>query len=169
MSRYTQLELTKLPKGFMLIEVLIALALFAISAVILVDGAFIASRVARNMQDTRELEQDLLWVRSEVLKITDYEKFSEGGEIEALSMGTVVWEASVEMTELLDLYKVVISLDYDGNEDFGIEPGVRQSAMYLLRPKWGAHSEFSSDRTRLEDDRRRKMKEHQDARRRESL
>ena len=150
----------------MLIEVLIALALFALSAVILVDGAFIASRVAREMKDTRELEQDLLWVRSEVLKIADYEKFSEGGELEALSMGGVGWEATVEMTEVLDLYKVVLHLEYEGNEDYGIEPGERESSMYLLRPTWGNHREFSSDRTRLLDDRRRKMQEYQDDRKR---
>lgn len=150
----------------MLIEVLIALALFALSAVILVDGAFIASRVAREMKDTRELEQDLLWVRSEVLKIADYEKFSEGGELEALSMGGVGWEATVEMTEVLDLYKVVLRLEYEGNEDYGIEPGERESSMYLLRPTWGNHREFSSDRTRLLDDRRRKMQEYQDDRKR---
>lgn len=150
----------------MLIEVLIALALFALSAFILVDGAFIASRVAREMKDTRELEQDLLWVRSEVLKIADYEKFSEGGELEALSMGGVGWEATVEMTEVLDLYKVVLRLEYEGNEDYGIEPGERESSMYLLRPTWGNHREFSSDRTRLLDDRRRKMQEYQDDRKR---
>jgi len=50
----------KLESGFMLIEVLIALALFGLSAVFLVDGAFIASRTIRVMKDTRELEQDLL-------------------------------------------------------------------------------------------------------------
>ena len=50
----------------MLIEVLIALALFGLAAVYLVDGAFVASRVVRVMKDTREIEQDLLWVRSEV-------------------------------------------------------------------------------------------------------
>ena len=53
----------------MLVEVLIALALFGLSAVILVDGAFVATRVAREMVDTRELEQDLIWVRSQVLGI----------------------------------------------------------------------------------------------------
>ena len=42
-------------------EVLIALAIFGLSAVYLVDGAFIASRTIRVMKDTRELEQDLLW------------------------------------------------------------------------------------------------------------
>jgi hypothetical protein len=158
-----------LKSGFMLVEVLIALALFGLSAVILVDGAFVATRVARKMEDTRELEQDLIWARSQILGISDYEKFSEGGDIEALSMGEVTWETEVEMTDVLDLYRVVLRLDYDGNEDYGIEPGIRESAMYLFRPTWGSHNDFSSDRGRLLDDRRRKMQDHQDDRRRQSL
>ena len=67
-----------LVRGFMLIEVLIALALFGLSAVFLVDGAFVASRVARDMKDTRELEQDLIWVRSEVLKGVIMKRFPRG-------------------------------------------------------------------------------------------
>jgi len=154
--------------GFMLVEVLIALALFGLSAVILVDGAFVATRVAREMVDTRELEQDLIWVRSQILRIADYEKFSEGGEIESLSMGGVSWETEVEMTDVLDLYKVVLRLEYEGNEDYEIEAGERESAMYLLRPTWGGHGDFSTDRARLLDERRRKMQDHQDERRRNS-
>ena len=155
--------------GFMSVEVLIALALFGLSAVILVDGAFVATRVAREMEDTRELEQDLIWARSQILGISDYEKFSEGGDIEALSMGEVTWETEVEMTDVLDLYRVVLRLDYDGNDDYGVEPGTRESAMYLLRPTWGSHKDFASDRGRLLDDRRTKMQDHQDDRRRKSL
>ena len=155
--------------GFMLVEVLIALALFGLSAVILVDGAFVATRVAREMVDTRELEQDLIWARSQILGISDYEKFSEGGDIEALSMGEVTWETEVEMTDVLDLYRVVLRLDYDGNDDYGVEPGTRESAMYLLRPTWGSHNDFASDRGRLLDDRRTKMQDHQDDRRRKGL
>jgi type II secretory pathway component PulJ len=157
-----------LRSGFMLVEVLIALALFGLSAVILVDGAFVATRVAREMVDTRELEQDLIWVRSQVLRIADYEKFSEGGEIESLSMGGVSWETEVEMTDVLDLYKVVLRLEYEGNADYEIEAGERESAMYLLRPTWGGHGDFSTDRARLLDDRRRKMQDHKDERRRNS-
>ena len=157
-----------LRSGFMLVEVLIALALFGLSAVILVDGAFVATRVAREMVDTRELEQDLIWVRSQILRIADYEKFSEGGEIESLSMGDVSWETEVEMTDVLDLYKVVLRLEYEGNEDYEIEAGERESAMYLLRPTWGGHGDFSTDRARLRDERRRKMQDHQDERRRNS-
>ena len=123
----------KLESGFMLIEVLIALALFGLSAVFLVDGAFIASRTIRVMKDTRELEQDLLWVRGEIFKENDYEKIKDGGEIQALSMGEVRWETEVEMSKVLDLYKVRLILEYDGNDDLGIEPGERISMMYLLR------------------------------------
>jgi len=155
--------------GFMLVEVLIALALFGLSAVILVDGAFVATRVAREMKDTRELEQDLVWVRSQILRISDYEKFSEGGDIEALSMGEVTWESEVEMTNVIDLYKVLLRLEYDGDEDYGIEPGMRESALYLFRPTWGSHSEFSSERSRLLDVWLRKMEDHQEERRRKSL
>jgi hypothetical protein len=84
-------------------------------------------------------------------------------------MGEVTWETEVEMTDVLDLYQVVLRLDYDGNEDYGIEPGTRESAMYLFRPTWGSHNDFSTDRGRLLDDRRRKMQDHQDDRRRKSL
>ena len=69
------------PAGFMLIEVLIALALFGLSAVFLVDGAFVASKAIRVMKDTREMEQDLLWVRSQIFEEADYEKLEEGVEI----------------------------------------------------------------------------------------
>ena len=76
-------------KGFMLVEVLIALAIFGLSAVYLVDGAFIASRTIRIMKDTRELEQDLLWARSEIFRESDYEKMEEGGDLPTISMGEI--------------------------------------------------------------------------------
>ena len=77
-------------------------------------------------------------------------------------MGLVIWEADVEMTDVLDLYKVVLRLEYDGNDDYGIEPGERESAMYFLRPTWGIIRSFSTDRTRLLDEKRSKIQEHQD-------
>jgi prepilin-type N-terminal cleavage/methylation domain-containing protein len=145
--------------GFMLIEVLVALALFGLAAVYLVDGAFVASRTIRLMKDARELEQDLLWVRSQVLTEPSYEKLEEGGELTALTMGEVEWEVEVEMTEVLDLYLVNLTLEYEGNDDFGIEPGKRNSQMYLLRPSWGGHADFATERNRLLEDKRDKIRD----------
>ena len=152
--------------GFMLIEVLVALAIFGLSAVYLVDGAFVASRTIRLMKDARELEQDLLWVRSQILTESSYEKFEEGGELTALSMGGIEWEAEVEMTEVLDLYRVKLVLQYEGNEDFNIEPGERVTEMLLLRPTWGKHADFSTERNRLLEDKRDKVRELKEKRQR---
>jgi hypothetical protein len=123
--------------GFMLIEVLIALALFGLSAVFLVDGAFVAARTIRVMKDTREMEQDLLWVRGELFKESEYEKMEDGGDIQSLSLGEIRWDAEIEMSEVIDLFKVTLTLGYEGNDELGIEPGERISKMYLFRPSWG--------------------------------
>ena len=153
-------------KGFMLIEVLIALALFGLSAVFLVDGAFVAARTIRLMKDTREMEQDLLWVRGEIFKETDYEKMEDGGDIQSLSMGEVRWETEIEMSEVIDLFQVTLTLSYEGNDELGIESGERVSKMYLLRPTWGKNGEFSDDRARLLEDKREKIEEIKEERRR---
>ncbi|MDG0963655.1 MAG: type II secretion system protein [Opitutales bacterium] len=153
--------------GFMLIEVLIALALFGLSAVFLVDGAFIASRTIRVMKDTREMEQDLLWVRGEIFKESDYEKIKDGGDIQALSMGEIRWESEVEMTNVIDVYKVTLILDYEGNEDLGVESGERVSQMYVFRPSWSENGDFSTERGRLLEDKRDKIRQIQEERRRQ--
>ena len=165
MRARTQVANSPFQSGFMLIEVLIALAIFGLAAVYLVDGAFVASRTIRVMKDTREMEQDLLWVRSQVFQEADYEKMEEGGDIQALSMGEVKWETEIDMTEVLDLYKVRLTLDYDGNDELGIEPGQRVSQMLVYRPAWGRNSDFATERSRLLEDKRDKIREIREARR----
>ena len=144
----------KRKKGFMLIEVLIALSLFGLSAVYLVEGAFVASRTIRFMKDTRELEQDLLWARNEIFQEADYEKLSEGGDLPTISMGDIQWETEVEMTGVTDLYKVILTLSYDGNDELGVEPGERVYVMLMLRPTWSNLGDFNSDRQRLWEERK---------------
>ena len=156
----------KRKKGFMLIEVLIALSLFGLSAVYLVEGAFVASRTIRFMKDTRELEQDLLWARNEIFQEADYEKLSEGGDLPTPTMGDIQWETEVEMTDVTDLYKVILSLSYDGNDELGVEPGERTYAMLMLRPTWSKHGDFSSERERLWEDRKELILELEEERNR---
>lgn len=156
----------KRKKGFMLIEVLIALSLFGLSAVYLVEGAFVASRTIRFMKDTRELEQEFLWARNEIFEEADYEKLSEGGDLPTPSMGDIQWETEVEMTDVTDLYKVILSLSYDGNDELGVEPGERTYAMLMLRPTWSKHGDFSSERERLWEDRKELILELEEERNR---
>lgn len=142
------------------------MALFGLSAVFLVDGAFVAARTIRVMKDTREMEQDLLWVRGELFKESEYEKMEDGGDIQSLSLGEIRWDAEIEMSEVIDLFKVTLTLGYEGNDELGIEPGERISKMYLFRPSWGRDDEFSSERARLLEDKRDKIEELREERRR---
>ena len=150
----------------MLIEVLIALALFGMAAVFLVDGISVASRTMRLMKDTREMEQDLLWARSQIFKEHRYEEIEDGGEIKALTIGEIIWETEIEMTEVVDLYSVVLTMEYEGNDEIGIEPGERISKMFLLRPGWANESDFATERSRLLEDKRDKIREMKEERQR---
>ena len=105
----------------MLIEVLVALALFGLAAVFLVDGVSVASRTMRLMKDTREMEQDLLWARNQIFKEHRYEKLEDGGEIKALTIGEIRWETEIEMTKVIDLYKITLTMEYEGNDEIGID------------------------------------------------
>jgi type II secretory pathway pseudopilin PulG len=145
--------------GFMLIEVLVALALFGMAAVFLVDGISVASRTMRLMKDTREMEQDLLWARSQIFQEHRYEELEDGGEIQALTIGEIQWETEIEMTNVLDLYSIKLTLEYEGNDDLGIDSGTRVSTMLLLRPGWANQSDFSTERSRLLEDKRDKIRE----------
>ena len=159
-------EGVKAGEGFMLIEVLIAVALFGMAAVFLVDGISVASRTMSLMKDTREMEQDLLWARSQIFKEHRYEEIEDGGEIKALTIGEIIWATEIEMTEVVDLYSVVLTMEYEGNDEIGIEPGERISKMFLLRPGWANESDFATERSRLLEDKRDKIREMKEERQR---
>jgi type II secretory pathway component PulJ len=152
--------------GYLLIEVLVALALFGMAAVYLVDGAFVAARFSRHMKDTREMEQDLLWARSKIFGKHDYEEISDGGEIETLTLGEIRWDTQVELSTVVDVYKVTLNLEYEGSDELEIESGEKESIMYVLRPTWSKHGDLQSDRARLLEDKREKIREIVEDRRR---
>ena len=90
----------------------------------------------------------------------------DGGDIQSLSLGEIRWDAEIEMSEVIDLFKVTLTLGYEGNDELGIESGERISKMYLFRPSWGKDNEFSSERARLLEDKKDKIEELREERRR---
>ena len=63
-------------------------------------------------------------------------------------MGEIRWETEIEMTDIVDLFKVRLLLEYDGNEDLGVEAGERSYSMLMFRPAWG-NTVIFFDRNRL--------------------
>ena len=144
-------------RGFLLIEVLVALAIFGLCATMLVNGTFNVMRFLREFEDTRERDQDLQFVRAEVLSFAERDELEEGGEIETLSLGTVDWELEeLEPTDILDVYQVTLLFEWDATDE--IDAGEREVSAYVLRPTWST-DEFQLDRQTLLDEKKRKIDE----------
>ncbi len=130
----TQYNLTR---GFLLVEVLIAIALFGLCSVYIVQAAFTANRFQVLIKDDRALEADLRAVCSAIArKSKNIEEFEEGGEINGLSIGEVAWTPEIESTNIPHLYKVILELSYEGNRELGLDAGERIVPLYYFRTKW---------------------------------
>ena len=70
------------------------------------------------------------------------------------------------MTEVLDVFRVSLTLSYDGNDEFEVEGGEKTHVMYLYRPTWSRNSDFATERGRLVDDKRKKIEQMREERRR---
>jgi general secretion pathway protein I len=135
-------------KGFTILEVLVAVVIFAGAATVLVASYvnilsnFEASRVKTNF------DEELAYVRSEFQIISDIEEATDGREFD---MGNGVqgqWYSEIEMTEIPNLFSVNLVADMTDSE------GERQQLnqqFYLLRPTWGEPDEVDKARQDMQE------------------
>lgn len=135
-------------KGFTILEVLVAVVIFAGAATVLVASYvnilsnFEASRVKTNF------DEELAYVRSEFQMISDIEEATDGREFD---MGNGVqgqWYSEIEMTEIPNLFSVNLVADMTDSE------GERQQLnqqFYLLRPTWGEPDEVDKARQNMQE------------------
>ena len=145
--------------GFLLIEVLVALAIFGLCCTMLIKSVFNLMNFAREFENTLERDQDLQFVRAQVLVIPTYEELKnpESSEVETLTLGTVSWELDdLESTEVLDVYKVTLRLSWDGEEDW--DAGERLLSAYVCRPSW-TEGELQEEQNTLKTRKSDKIKE----------
>lgn len=127
--------------GFSLIEVVVALALFAMAAVVLSD-AFVNALLAREKgvsNDTRN--RDIRAVRMQLLLEPNREEAEEGGTYETLGNGSANWRAEIEPTNVIDLFQVQLLIDFQKPQDD--QEASYQETLYLLRPTWSESDERS--------------------------
>ena len=146
-------------KGFTIIEVLLALAIFGTAATVL-TFSFTNSIIAlKRQQPNRHWESDLQFVRRLVLQAKDVDELQEGDEIDTLSSGEISWEAEIEPTNLIDYYKVTVEYEIEDAPE-GMDS--HTEVLYLLRPAW-SEGEFAGDRQELLQDKQQKLNNHRQA------
>mgnify|MGYP001187890816 FL=1 len=130
------------PKAFTLIEVLIALALFALASSI-IASAFINALLAReNNPSITYKDIATQTARNQLLLEPDKDSAEEGTTIEALEIGEITWTSEILATDIVDLFECRISiefLDLDSNAASSY-----RETLYLLRPTWSESDERSS-------------------------
>jgi general secretion pathway protein I len=142
-------------RGFTLIEVLVALAIFALAAVVL-GGAYVNVLTSYDAVSRRqEHEQDLRLVRALVLAEPDRKIVEEGGTLTLPGNRTAAWTAQLEETTVADLFRVAFRCEI---RDSGSgAPWEREEVFLLLRPTWSDPAE--RDRLRQESLKRLQKRE----------
>jgi general secretion pathway protein I len=144
--------------GFTLLEVLVALAIFAMAAIALA-GAYISilngyEVAARANED----DADVAFARSLILNEPDRKKVEEGGDFDSADGRRVHWAAEINSTNEADLFSVTFTCDVtDPNQQAG-QPQKTVQTFTLLRPTWSIDS---AERDKLRQDAKTRILELQ--------
>lgn len=139
--------------GFTLIEVVIAVAVFAMAATVL-SSAFTNALLARDQSARSDLlNADIRAVRLQLLLEANLEDAEDGGEYQTLNNGEASWEASVEPMNVIDLFEVQLQIQF--SEPLEGLTDKYSETLFLLRPTWSE----SSERSELLEDKRQDLED----------
>ncbi len=129
--------------AFTLLEVLVALAIFAMAAVVL-GGAYL--NVLNGYEIARRAtvsNPDVEFARTALLAQADVDLARQGAEFDAADGRHVHWTATIDPTTVADLFTVTFECEISGA---GLaEPQKTKQVFRVLRPTWSQ----ASDRTTL--------------------
>jgi general secretion pathway protein I len=147
--------------AFTLLEVLVALAIFALSAIVL-GSAYLNiitsyDVVARNAA----VSEDVAFARRQVMTEADRTKLEKGGEFDSANGRRVRWTVDIAPTTMPDLFTVTFNVEID-------DPGKTESSkttetITVLRPTWATDT-FVADNEKLRAEVRERIQEIQQKR-----
>ena len=149
----TAFSSSKSKDGFSFIEVLVASAIFILSAAMLTDTIATALIMRDRPSSPSLFDEDLKTVRLQLLLEPSRDDAIRGGEIDTVGGGRALWQAEIEPTELVNLFEVVFTVRFTDKEKGYPETHVER--LRLLRPTWSQ----ADERSILLDEKRRTMEQ----------
>jgi len=125
--------------GFTLIEVLVSLAIFALAAVVLSVAYLNILGSYRALGAHHQSAEDWKLLRSVVLSEPEREKVEEGGRLSLPEGRQLHWTASIEPTDVADLFRVTLEAEMPATGDQELTR--RRQILHLLRPAWSDPAE----------------------------
>ncbi|HSI09995.1 MAG: prepilin-type N-terminal cleavage/methylation domain-containing protein [Rariglobus sp.] len=135
--------------GFTILEVLVALGIFALAAVVLA-GAYI--NVLNGYEAAKRAtvsDPDVQFARSQLLAQADVELARQGGEFAAPDGRAVRWTATIDPTESADLFLVTFECDIAANAT--VKEQKVQQVFRVLRPTWSVATDRATLRAAAKD------------------
>lgn len=136
-------------RGFTILEVLAALAIFAIAAIVLGTAYVNVLNGYQLAERSTQINADVRFAREILFYQSDLEKVEEGGDFETADGRQVSWIAEVEPTSIADLFDVTfevnIQTDRAGEQDEFVE------RFRMLRPTWSEDDEREKLRQETRD------------------
>jgi general secretion pathway protein I len=150
-----QSRMTNRWSAFTLMEVIVALAIFAMSAVVLGATYVNALNAYQAAGRRNEYDADLRFVRAALLTEPDREKAEAGGDLDLGGSKRAHWQADIAPTDTVDLVSVAWTCTITDPERR--QPFRTSQTFLLLRPTWSD----PVDRTALLDKVKQRILESQ--------
>ncbi len=138
-------------RGFTLIEVLVALAIFAFSAVVLGATYVNLLRTHAALRERDGSGDELQWARAALLLEPDRAAAERGGDVVLPDGRTANWRATITETQVSDLFDVVLEMDAPPAGGGGGDLVKSRAALRLLRPTWSTPAARAELRRKAQD------------------
>lgn len=126
-------------RAFTVMEVMVAIALFAVAAVILGGSYMNVLNAYAAVERKGDYDQDVKFARAALLAEADRDTVEKGGDFETTEGRRVVWKAVLEPTEMPDLFTVAFECEINSTQMK--EPVVLHETFRVLRPSWSKSDE----------------------------
>ena len=142
--------------GFTLLEVLMAILIFALSAIILASAYVNVLNAYAVTDKYAESNSEVTLARSLVLTEPDRKKLEQGGEFQTSDNRRVRWDVEILSTTTADLFTVNFTVSVDALG--ATEPAKTTQTFTVLRPTWSIDP---GERAKLREDVKNRILEMQ--------
>jgi general secretion pathway protein I len=121
-------------RAFTLVEVLVALVIFAMAAVVLGSSYVNVLTSYEVVARGTRTNADLGFAREQVLREPDRKKLEQGGEFETLGGGRAKWSVEITSTNVPEVFNVAFT--YEAASATGTDAVKQTQQFTVLRPTW---------------------------------
>ncbi|HXA13909.1 MAG TPA: prepilin-type N-terminal cleavage/methylation domain-containing protein [Opitutaceae bacterium] len=129
----------RVPGGFTLLEVLFALMILVIAAVVLGSGYINVLNGYDLAARANVRNEDIEFARAQLLAEPDPDKAAQGGEYDSADGRHVSWKAQMDSTTTADLFSVTFTCEI--NDPKAHAPETVTENFMVLRPTWSVPTE----------------------------